>query len=214
MTLVMRSSDSSRPPRRSPSGGWIGALVLGLVLPLSGGAGCEDDQPQVQQRGIPGGAKGGDGKKGSRRSGKGGQEPEESKEAPAVERPRPILTRDDFHPELTRDPFQSFLGTQVVELRPERPRAQRDVKLGDYNFEDLKLIAIVHSGRNVVPRALFLATDGRSKTIKQGEYFSRAEVLLAAVNRDYVEVEVVDEDLAGGLNLTRGERRALYLKTE
>jgi Tfp pilus assembly protein PilP len=190
----------------------IGALVLGLVLPLSGGAGCEEELPQVQQRGIPGGAKGVD-KKGSRRSG-AAEQPEETKAAAVAERPRPILTRDDFHPELTRDPFQSFLGTQVVELRPERPRAQRDVKLGDYNFEDLKLIAIVHSGRNVVPRALFLATDGRSKTIKQGEYFSRAEVLLAAVNRDYVEVEVVDEDLAGGLNLTRGERRALYLKTE
>jgi len=163
-----------------------------------------------------GGAKAAGGtKKGSRRSGVAAQEEaEETKEEPLVERPRPILTRDDFHPELTRDPFQSFLGTQVVELRPERPRAQRDVKLGDYNFEDLKLIAIVHSGRNVVPRALFVATDGKSKTIKQGEYFSRAEVLLAAVNRDYVEVEVVDEDLAGGLNLTRGERRALYLKTE
>jgi hypothetical protein len=59
-----------------------------------------------------------------------------------------------------------------------------------------------------------LASDGKSKTITQGEYFSTAEVLLAAVNRDYVEIEVVDDDLASSLNLQRGERRALYLKTD
>lgn len=213
MTLVTRCSRPREGSRRSRRGGLPVALALALAVPLSGGLGCEEELPTVQQRGIPGGAKDPDQKR-SRRRGAQQEEPEDEKEAVVVDRPRPILTRDDFHPELTRDPFQSFLGTQVVELRPERPRAQRDVKLGDYNFEDLKLIAIVHSGRNVVPRALFLATDGKSKTIKQGEYFSRAEVLLAAVNRDYVEVEVVDEDLAGGLNLTRGERRALYLKTE
>jgi hypothetical protein len=64
------------------------------------------------------------------------------------------------------------------------------------------------------PRALFVASDGRSQAIKQGEYFSSAEVLLAAVNRDYVEIEVVDDDLASSLNLQRGERRAIQLRNE
>ena len=38
--------------------------------------------------------------------------------------------------------------------------------------------------------------------------------MLAAVNRDYVEIEVVDDDLASSLNLQRGERRAIYLRNE
>ena len=85
--------------------------------------------------------------------------------------------------------------------------------MAGYAFEDLKLISIVN-GRGVAPRALFLASDGKSKTIKQGEYFSSAEVKLAAVNRDYVEIEVVDDDLGSSLNLQRGERRAIYLRTD
>ena len=88
------------------------------------------------------------------------------------------------------------------------------MRMADYNFEDLKLIGVVLSSRNIRPRALFVASDGKSKTVRQGEFFSRAEVMLASVNRDYVEIEVVDEELAKGLNMTRGERRAIYLKTD
>ena len=100
-------------------------------------------------------------------------------------------------------------------MTPDTPRErQREVRMPDYNFEDLVLIGIVHSGKGVQPRALWKATDGKSKTIRQGEYFSRAEVLLATVNRDYVEIEVVDDELAKGLNMERGERRAVYLKED
>jgi Tfp pilus assembly protein PilP len=113
-----------------------------------------------------------------------------------------------------RDPFQVYVAPQAVVAEPDKVRAERKVKMGKYAFEDLRLVAIVNSGRGVVPRALFLASDGKSKTIRQGEYFSSAEVLLAAVNRDYVEIEVVDDDLASSLNLQRGERRALYLRTD
>jgi hypothetical protein len=59
-----------------------------------------------------------------------------------------------------------------------------------------------------------VAGDGYSSAVRQGEYFSSAEVLLAAVNRDYVEIEVVDEELAASLGMQRGERRALYLRNE
>ena len=82
-------------------------------------------------------------------------------------------------------------------------------------FEDLKLVAIANSRRSGVrPRALFVAGDGYSSAVRQGEYFSSAEVLLVAVNRDYVEIEVVDEELAASLGMQRGERRALYLRNE
>ena len=54
----------------------------------------------------------------------------------------------------------------------------------------------------------------KSQAIRQGEFFSSAEVLLAVVNRDYVEIEVVDDELAASLNLQRGERRAIYLTND
>src|SRR5690349_7460027 len=90
---------------------------------------------------------------------------------------------------------------------------QRNVKLSEYDFEQLKPIAIVNAGRNVEPRALFLASnDSKSKTVRQGEYFSSAEVLLASVNRDYIEIEIMDPELTSGWNMERGERRVIYLK--
>jgi Tfp pilus assembly protein PilP len=126
------------------------------------------------------------------------------------------LTREDFGPDL-RDPFKSFLIDETIQAADEAPvvaERQRNVQMPSYNFEDLSLVGIIRSKRGVEPRALFVATDGISGTIKQGQYFSRAEVLLSSVNTGYVEIEIVDENLAKGLNLTNGETRAIYLKRE
>ncbi len=126
------------------------------------------------------------------------------------------LTRENFGPEM-RDPFRSFLIDETIQAAEEAPviaERQREVHMRTYNFEDLSLIGIIRSKRGVEPRALFVATDGISGTIKQGQYFSRAEVLLSSVNTGYVEIEIVDENLAKGLNLTNGETRAIYLKRE
>lgn len=129
--------------------------------------------------------------------------------------PRPPVALDAKSFGRRRDPFHSFVATEEPVPEPATLRADRKVQFATYAFEDLKLIAIVNPGRgSIAPLALFLASDGKSKTIKQGEYFSSAEVLLAAVNRDYVEIEVVDDDLASSLNLQRGERRAIYLRTD
>jgi Tfp pilus assembly protein PilP len=127
---------------------------------------------------------------------------------------RPPVALDAKSFQRRRDPFLSFVASEVVVPEPERPRAERKVEMQQYAFEDLKLVAIVNAGRGMKPRALFVASDGKSHSIKQGDYFSSAEVLLAAVNRDYVEIEVVDDDLASSLNLQRGERRAIYLRNE
>jgi Tfp pilus assembly protein PilP len=140
--------------------------------------------------------------------------PEEVEEPVAPPPERPLLTLDAKSFTRRRDPFQGFSPTEVVVAEPDRPRAKRAVEMPQYAFEDLKLVAIVNAGRGMRPRALFVASDGRSQAIKQGEYFSSAEVLLAAVNRDYVEIEVVDDDLAASLNLARGERRAIQLRNE
>jgi Tfp pilus assembly protein PilP len=190
-----------------------GALTLAFGLSL---AACGEDPPVVDPRVAPGqkpAAKApSKGDAGTRRS---------SAKAPVVEpmverpdRPRPILTRDDFSGR-ARDPFhnynaaaESFEAAAPVEI----VRKQREVKLGEYPFDDLRLIAIVNASRNVAPRALFLAGDNKSKSVRQGEYFSSAEVLLASVNRDYIEIEVIDPELTPGWNLERGERKVIYLK--
>lgn len=199
--------------------GWLISIIALLALAL-GPASCgEDDVKTTGQRGIPGGAKKkkDDGKSKRRRTSQaatpvaagedGGEEVD-----PGPERPELALDQQSFA--RRRDPFRSFVVTERQEPEPDAPRAARKVKLAQYGFEDLKLVTIVTGGRSIRPRALFVGGDGRSKNVLQGEYFSSAEVLLAAVNRDYVEIEVVDEELAEGLGMRRGERRAIYLRNE
>ncbi len=191
--------------------------TLMLIACLGALPACGDDEAATGTRGAPTTAKSTKkkdpkAKKKSKRQAQGGEE-EVVEEIP--DHPKRVLTREDFAAE-TRDPFQHFLGNEGLETEaaPRDVQRQRDVRLDEYNFEDLKLIGIVMSGRGIQPRALFVASDGKSKSVKQGEYFSRAEVLLAAVNRDYIEIEVVDEELAKGLNMATGERRPVYLKKD
>jgi Tfp pilus assembly protein PilP len=211
-----------------PSGA-VGPAVLAAALALSAPGCGEEEAPPASTRGVPGGAKkGGDAKEGkdaaktSRRTpaatpageaplaAEGEGEPEVD---PGPKRPPPILDATSFM--RRRDPFQGLVEAAPVQAEPDPIRAERAVLLRQYSFEDLKLVAIANSRRSGVrPRALFVAGDGYSSAVRQGEYFSSAEVLLAAVNRDYVEIEVVDEELAASLGMQRGERRALYLRNE
>jgi Tfp pilus assembly protein PilP len=188
-------------------------LVAGLGVPTACGDG--DDGGQPASRGAPKTAGGGKSKKEKKTSRRPAQGADAAPAEDVPEHPKVVLTREDFGLE-SRDPFQPFLGNEVIETSdsPRDVLRQRDVRLAEYNFEDLTLIGIVMSGRGIQPRALFLASDNKSKSVKQGEYFSRAEVLLAAVNRDYIEIEVVDEELAKGLNMATGERRPIYLKKD
>lgn len=193
--------------------GLLGLASLALVA-------CGEEQ-QTAQRGLPPGTKridnsnkGGGSGGGTRRSGKprGGEEEEEVEEE-RPDRPTPELTRETFSYR-ARDPFHNYLAAEAVQkIEPVvTVRPQRDVKMAEYGFEDLKLIAIVNAGRRVAPKALFLAgSDNKSKSVSQGEYFSSAELLLASVNRDYIEVEVVDPELTPW-NLEKGERKVIYLK--
>lgn len=204
-----------------------GFVLAALLLPASG---CgEEEAPPSQSRGVPGGAKkSGDAKEGKDGAAKpakrtpakaapAGESPLAAEDEPEVDpgpkRPPPILDATSFV--RRRDPFQGLVEAEPVQPEPDPIRAERAVLLRQYSFEDLKLVAIANSRRSGVrPRALFVAGDGYSSAVRQGEYFSSAEVLLVAVNRDYVEIEVVDEELAASLGMQRGERRALYLRNE
>lgn len=213
----------------SAFGRYGGPAALAAVLVLSTAACGEDELPATQSRGVPGGKK----KEADGKDGKGGAKPAATKrppkatpagEAPLVaegepevdagpKRPPPVLDATSFV--RRRDPFQGLVESEPVQPEPDPIRAERAVVLRQYSFEDLKLVAIANSRRSGVrPRALFVAGDGFSGAVRQGEYFSSAEVLLVAVNRDYVEIEVVDEELAASLAMKRGERRALYLRNE
>lgn len=205
-------------------------LAAALVVPASGCA--EEEAPPSQSRGVPGGKKKDDakteGKDGAGAPAKrppaktapAGESPlaaavveEEPAVDPGPKRPPPILDATSFV--RRRDPFQGLVEAEPVQPEPDPIRAERAVLLRQYSFEDLKLVAIANSRRSGVrPRALFVAGDGYSSAVRQGEFFSSAEVLLVAVNRDYVEIEVVDEELAASLGMQRGERRALYLRNE
>jgi Tfp pilus assembly protein PilP len=188
------------------------AVSLALIMGL--GTACGEDEPVVTQRGAPPTAAGGGGGKSKSAPAAAGK-PARTEDASGEDAPvRPSPTLDTRSFARARDPFQSLQMEGIAVPEVERPKAQRKVRMPQYRFEDLRLIAIVNSGRGVVPRALFLANDGKSGTIHQGEYFSSAEVLLAAVNRDYVEIEIVDDEAAGSLNLERGERRAIYLRND
>jgi hypothetical protein len=193
----------------------VGSILVAVSLAT---AGCGGGSQSSGQRGLGSKSPLKNKKKGDKGKGGakgGGGEGEEGGAPERPDRPKIVITRDNFGP-LSRDPFKTPFGTgdqDIVDVDAPREK-QRDVRMAEYNFEDLKLIGVVLSSRNIQPRALFLATDGKSKTVRQGEFFSRAEVMLAAVNRDYIEIEVVDEELARGLNMTRGERRAIYLKND
>lgn len=193
--------------------------MVALALPLGCG---EDDTETTGQRGMPGRKKGKDGKGPAQRGGAapaaavaGGDgsgfldEPVDE----GVKREPPKLDQTSFV--RRRDPFQGFVAPELTLPEPDPIRADRKVELRQYAFEDLRLVAIANTRRaKNPPRALFVASDGHSGSVVQGQHYSTAEVLLVAVNRDYVEIEVVDEELAASLGMKRGERRALYLNNE
>lgn len=200
----------------------------GLLLGILTLAGCGEEAPITQQRGMAPGSgvkidakappPAGDAKApaggGSRRTASADAPLEDAPPEPVrPDRPRPVISREDFSSG-ARDPFHTYVTSILDEPAPvEVLDKQRNVKLSEYDFEQLKLIAIVNAGRNVEPRALFVASsDSKSKTVRQGEYFSSAEVLLASVNRDYIEIEIMDPELTPGWNMERGERRVIYLK--
>lgn len=199
-----------------------GLAVLGLAV--FGLTACGDEVKSTNVRGMgsasimkPGSKPAGPDSKaraGSRRSAPDQAKPGAAAkvETPRPPRPHAVLTRDDFSGD-ARDPFHNYLAAEVVDLTApiDVVRGQREVRMAEYSFDELRLIAIVNAGRGVAPRALFLSGDNKSKSIKQGEYFSSAEVLLASVNRDYIEIEVVDPELTPGWNLERGERKVIYL---
>lgn len=190
----------------------LGPVLLAATLVAPAACG-EEELPATQTRGVPNKRKKNRQTADAGRPAVGAIAGAEAEAEQAPKRPPPTLDATSFV--RRRDPFQGFVSAEPVQAEPDPIRAERKVELRPYSFEDLKLVAIVNTRRSgVQPRALFVAGDGYSGAVQQGQYFSSAEVLLVAVNRDYVEIEIVDEELAATLGMQRGERQALYLRNE
>ena len=85
------------------------------------------------------------------------------------------FTENDFvENDRSRDPFRSFAAGFVAAAR--RPSAnQRQVTVGEYAIDELKLVGIIMSGD--YPRAMLVDPNGKGWTLKRGDYVGKADVV-------------------------------------
>ena len=76
--------------------------------------------------------------------------------------------------ERSRDPFRSYADVFVDEAR-SLAKSQREVVLGDYSIDELRLIGIVSGVPN--PRAMLVDPQGRGYVVRRGQFVGRAEVV-------------------------------------
>lgn len=85
------------------------------------------------------------------------------------------FTENDFvENDRSRDPFRSFAAGFVAAAK--RPTAnQRQVTVGEYAIDELKLVGIIMSGD--YPRAMLIDPNGKGWTLKRGDYVGKADVV-------------------------------------
>jgi type IV pilus assembly protein PilP len=76
--------------------------------------------------------------------------------------------------ERTRDPFRSF-ASKFADEGKTRVHSQRDVVLGQYSLDELKLIGIVT--RAEPARAMLVDPTGKGHVIQRGQFVGRADVV-------------------------------------
>jgi len=79
--------------------------------------------------------------------------------------------------ERSRDPFRSFV-TKFVEESKTKVHSQREVILGQYALDELKLIGIVT--RMEPAKAMLVDPTGKGFVIQRGQFVGRADVVQAA----------------------------------
>lgn len=85
------------------------------------------------------------------------------------------FTENDFtENDKSRDPFRSFVGV-MLESAKKPMRNQRDVVLGDYAIDELKLVATVMSGD--YPRAMVVDPAGKGWVLKKGDYVGKPDLV-------------------------------------
>jgi type IV pilus assembly protein PilP len=79
--------------------------------------------------------------------------------------------------ERSRDPFRSFANSFMQDTKA-RVHSQREVILGQYSLDELKLIGIVT--RAEPAKAMLVDPNGKGYVIQRGQFVGRADVVQAA----------------------------------
>jgi type IV pilus assembly protein PilP len=78
--------------------------------------------------------------------------------------------------ERSRDPFRAYADMVAAEAR-EKMKSQREVVLGDYSVDELKLVGIVT--RIDPAKAMLVDPTGKGHVIQRGQFIGRPEVVQA-----------------------------------
>lgn len=93
----------------------------------------------------------------------------------AVAPPRVRIEESDFvESDRNRDPFRSYARAFVEESKGAT-RNQREVVLGDYSLDELKLIGIVT--RMQPAKAMLVDPTGKGHVIQRGQFIGRPDVV-------------------------------------
>ncbi|MCL2723566.1 MAG: pilus assembly protein PilP [Polyangiaceae bacterium] len=106
----------------------------------------------------------------------------EAADAGAELSPPPIsrveFSENDFiESDRNRDPFRSYASTFAPQENKHVAQNQRNVLLGQFSIDELKLVAIV-TGSNP-PRAMVVDPGGKGWVIKRGDFVGRPDVIRA-----------------------------------
>jgi len=94
---------------------------------------------------------------------------------PVEEAPKAEIKESDFNEsDKSRDPFRSFVSMFADETK-SKVKTQREVLLGDYSLDELKLVGIVT--RIQPERALIVDPTGKGHIVSRGNFIGRAEVV-------------------------------------
>jgi type IV pilus assembly protein PilP len=98
--------------------------------------------------------------------------------APSPSPPKVEIQETEFaESERSRDPFRSF-ASKFVEESKARVHSQREVILGQYALDELKLIGIVT--RAEPAKAMLVDPTGKGFVIQRGQFVGRADVVQGA----------------------------------
>ncbi len=106
-----------------------------------------------------------------------------------------------------RDPFAPFLE-MFEETKMMSTEIQRDIKLGDYNIAELRLIGIITNIGN--PRAMVVVPDGTGFVIKGGDFIGRTEF----IKHSSGEMIPVNWKVARIHGSGKEEERGIYFKRD
>jgi type IV pilus assembly protein PilP len=105
----------------------------------------------------------------------------------------------------SRDPFRSYAQVFIDEVK-KAVHSQREVVLDQFSLDELKLIGIVHSGKESL--AMLVDPAGKGHTVQRGQFVGRAEVVQGAGQGAAYEINWrVDRIRDGDIVLIREDPR-------